>query len=325
LHPIGSSWIARHDNAAEADLNGCKSCHGADLRGSVLSRMLADRTLSAFGSKSWWRGFQVGCYNCHPGPDHESATSNRPAAVTSTSLTTPAGQSVSRTLAATDADNNSLTLRIVSQPGHGTAALSNRVATYHPNPGYVGSDRFTFAAWDGSTDSNLGVVDVAVTAGECLLAVSAVAPAEVQVGVSAPFRADAVLGGCNQPVTFEWTWGDGQSASTSPEVCRDFAAAGNVAWQVRATAGMTTKSLSGVVAVTATPVVSVPLTLTRTGGEVQIAWPATAVGYLLETAAHLGVTTWGPAPQTPFVVNGRFTVTLPATAAEQYFRLRQGP
>ena len=325
LHPIGSSWMSRHDNAAESNLNGCKRCHGADLRGTVLSRMLADRTLSAFGSKSWWRGFQVGCYNCHPGPDDEDATSNRPAVVTSASLTTPAGQSASRTLTATDADNNALTLRIVSQPQQGTVALSNRVATYHPNPGYVGADRFTFAAWDGSTDSNLGAVDVSVTAGDCLLTLSAVAPAEAQVGVSVPFRAQAALGGCNQPVTFEWTWGDGQSPSASPEVCRDFATPGTVAWQVRAAAGTTAKTLSGVVTVKATPVVPVPLTLTRTGGEVQIAWPATAVGYLLETTPHLGVTTWEPAPQTPVVVNDQFIVTVPATAAEQYFRLRQGP
>ena len=281
--------------------------------------------LSAFGSTSWWRGFQVGCDNCHPGPDDDDATSNRPAVVTSTSLTTSAGQSASRALAATDPDNHALTLRIVTQPQHGTVGLSHRVATYHPNAGFVGADRFTFAAWDGATDSNLGAVDVTVAAGDCLLTLSAVAAAEVQVGVSVPFRAHAVLGGCDQPVTFEWTWGDGQGPTASPEVCRSFATPGPVAWQVRAAAGTASKTLSGVITVRATPVVSVPLTLTRAGADVQIAWSATAVGYLLETTPHLGVTTWEAAPQPPVVVNSQFVVTVPATAAEQYFRLRQGP
>jgi hypothetical protein len=325
LHPIGASWISRHDNAAESNLNGCKLCHGADLRGTVLSRMLADRTLTAFGTKRWWRGFQVGCYNCHPGPNDDDATSNRPAVVTDANLTTPAGQSVSRTLTATDADNHPLNLRIVSQPMHGTVGLSNRLATYHPNPGYVGPDRFTFAAWDGSTDSNLGVVDVSVTAGDCVLTLSAIAPTEVEVGSSVPFRADSHLDGCDQVVTFEWTWSDGQSSTGSPAVCRSFPTAGDVTWQVRATAGTETRTLSGVVAVKQTPVVSVPLTLSRTGAEVRISWPAAAVGYLLETTPHVGVTVWEAASQTPVVVNGQFTVTVPATAAEQYFRLRKVP
>lgn len=325
LHPVGSAWISRHDNAAEANLDGCRLCHGADLRGTVLSRLLADRTLSAFGSKNWWRGFQVGCYNCHPGPDDDDATSNRPAVVTSASLTTTAGQAASHTLAATDADNNPLTVRIVAQPQHGTVGLNNRVATYHPDPGYVGADRFTFAAWDGSTDSNLGTVEVTVTPGDCQLTLTAVAPAEVQAGVPVPFRARATLAGCDQAVTFEWTWDDGQSASLSSEACRSFATAGNIAWQVLATAGTATQTLSGVLTVKASPVVPVPLRLTRTGADVLIAWPATAVGYVLETTPQLGVASWEPEPEPPVLINGQFTVTVPATAAEQYFRLRQGP
>jgi hypothetical protein len=65
-------------------------------------------------------------------------------------------------LSASDADRNTLTLRIVSQPAHGTVGLSGRTATYFPESGFSGSDSFTFAAWDGSTDSNLGSVAVSV-------------------------------------------------------------------------------------------------------------------------------------------------------------------
>jgi hypothetical protein len=66
-------------------------------------------------------------------------------------------------LAASDADGNALALRIVTQPAHGTAGLAGNLSTYRPEPGYTGSDQFTFAAWDGSTDSNLGTVRLSVT------------------------------------------------------------------------------------------------------------------------------------------------------------------
>jgi Bacterial Ig domain len=78
-------------------------------------------------------------------------------------------------LVATDADGNSLTLRVVSQPAHGTTALSGRQATYYPESGYQGADGFTFAAWDGQTNSNLGTVSVEVGAGSAPPSVSGIA------------------------------------------------------------------------------------------------------------------------------------------------------
>jgi hypothetical protein len=68
-------------------------------------------------------------------------------------------------LNAFDADGNALELRVVSQPVHGTAGLSGRTATYIPEAGFSGTDAFTFAAWDGSIDSNLGTVTVTVKGG----------------------------------------------------------------------------------------------------------------------------------------------------------------
>ncbi|MFZ2237876.1 MAG: Ig-like domain-containing protein [Dokdonella sp.] len=65
---------------------------------------------------------------------------------------------------ATDSDGNALTLRVVSQPVHGTTGLAGTTATYFPEVGYSGADAFTFAAWDGATDSNLGRVSITVTA-----------------------------------------------------------------------------------------------------------------------------------------------------------------
>jgi len=36
------------------------------------------------------------------------------------------------------------------------------VATFYPFAGFSGSDSFTYAAWDGSTNSNLGAGTVTV-------------------------------------------------------------------------------------------------------------------------------------------------------------------
>lgn len=84
--------------------------------------------------------------------------------MTSAGFSTISGKSKAVTLAASDADRNAVTLRIVSQPAHGTVALKGSVATYFPEPGFVGTDSFTFAAWDGSIDSNLARVTVTVAA-----------------------------------------------------------------------------------------------------------------------------------------------------------------
>lgn len=163
MHPIGQSWTNNHGDAAEG--NGrlaCRACHGADYRGTVLSYSKANRTLSGFGSHTFWTGFQIGCYNCHNGPGGGDGNSNH-APVASNVTAASNGTAVSMALVATDADGNALTLRIVSQTTHGTVGLSGTTATYHPDAGFDGTDTFTFAAWDGSTNSNLGRGTIAVT------------------------------------------------------------------------------------------------------------------------------------------------------------------
>ncbi|MBY0277770.1 hypothetical protein K2Z84_20745 [Candidatus Binatia bacterium] len=168
MHPVGQVWVQRHhdvvENGGAAVLAQCRSCHGADDRGTVLSRAQADRVLDAgeLGTKTIWRGFQIGCYGCHRGAQSDDRNPNR-AAVVSDATGTSNGAPVQIALAASDADGNPLTLRIVAQPAHGTTGLAGTIATYYPEPGYAGSDQFTFAAWDGSTDSNLGTVRLSVT------------------------------------------------------------------------------------------------------------------------------------------------------------------
>ena len=113
----------------------------------------------------YWRGFQVGCYNCHDGPRTERPIDNRAAQVQDAILSTSIDTPVAADLSASDGDGDSLTLRIVDQPAHGTVGLAGRKATYFPAPGFQGQDQFSFAAWDGKTDSNLGKVLVTVNGG----------------------------------------------------------------------------------------------------------------------------------------------------------------
>jgi Big-like domain-containing protein len=165
MHPVGQAWVsAHHDVIGEnGDPTPCQACHGIDYQGTVLSRAKAARTLSGeSGTKVLWAGFQIGCYTCHLGPHNDDPNPNRAAVVSGASTFTPVGVPVSIALGARDPDGDPLTLRIVSQPTHGTAGLSGRVARYIPEAGFVGIDRLTFAAWDGSTDSNLGTVTVNV-------------------------------------------------------------------------------------------------------------------------------------------------------------------
>ncbi len=165
MHPVGQAWVsAHHDVVGEnGDTTACQACHGIDYRGTVLSRAKASRTLSGeSGTKQVWAGFQIGCYTCHLGPHNDDPNPNRAAIVTGATVATPVGVPVAISLSARDPDGNPLTLRIVSQPDHGTTGLAGAQATYIPEPGFAGVDSFTFAAWDGSTDSNLATVYVHV-------------------------------------------------------------------------------------------------------------------------------------------------------------------
>jgi hypothetical protein len=159
MHPVGQSWVEDHADAVEGG-----GSHGADYRGTVLSFSKADRVLGTeFGTRNFWTGFQIGCYACHNGPSSDQPNPNH-AAVVENASSASGGLPVNIPLVASDADGDALTLRIVTQPVHGTVGLAGTMATYFPESGFSGADTFTFAAWDGDTDSNLGSVVVDVTA-----------------------------------------------------------------------------------------------------------------------------------------------------------------
>jgi len=199
MHPATTEWVIdKHkDMVSGGGVAQCLACHGADAKGTVLSYAQGDRTYNTpFGVKHFWRGFQISCYACHDGPSDDDPVNNTAPAVSDVLLTTPNDVPVATTLAGTDPNGNPLTLRIVSQPDHGTVALDGALATYLPEPGFLGSTSFTYAAWDGLTNSNLGTVTVEVTDPQC--------PAEIDAyGFGCPgtggFMPQASMSGCASP------------------------------------------------------------------------------------------------------------------------------
>ncbi len=251
MHPVGQAWVEDHKHVAEggggggdddaAFLDGgagatqCQACHGTDYRGTVLSRALGDRTVQAFGTKVFWKGYQIGCYTCHDGPDSEHRNPNSPPQVGDASAIS-SGDPVTIPLVATDADGQPLELRLVSPPSHGLAGVDGTTATYVPDPGFVGTDTFTYAAWDGMADSNLGTVTVTVTGtGGCTVACQATGPDRTAPGQSESFFATATLSGCSGDPSFAWDFGDGTGAS-GRTVQHAYAAPGTYTWSVTVTA-----------------------------------------------------------------------------------------
>ncbi|HQT93855.1 MAG TPA: PKD domain-containing protein [Thermoanaerobaculaceae bacterium] len=257
MHPVGQSWVSSHSDAAGDGRSAqCQACHGTDYRGTVLSRAQGDRTISAFGSKLFWKGFQVGCYTCHNGPGSESATANPPATVANASAATTGGAPVTIPLSATDPHGNQLTLLVVSQPANGTAGLTGTQATYYPDPSFNGTDTFTFAAWNGSTDSNLGTVTVTVGGGAtCTVTAQATVPSTGTVGQPLTFQGSATSQGCSNPVSYAWTFGD-SSSSSQQNPTHAYATANTYTWRLTATVGGSSNSVTGTLAVASTPACS---------------------------------------------------------------------
>jgi VCBS repeat-containing protein len=65
----------------------------------------------------------------------------------------------------TDADGDTLTHSVATNPTHGTLTLNaNGTFTYTPNPGYTGTDTFTYTSSDGNGGTDTATVTVTVLA-----------------------------------------------------------------------------------------------------------------------------------------------------------------
>jgi hypothetical protein len=66
MHTVGQSWVKSHEDVAENNAAQCTTCHGADYKGSVLSKTFTARSFNADGqTKNYAKGAVVGCYDCH--------------------------------------------------------------------------------------------------------------------------------------------------------------------------------------------------------------------------------------------------------------------
>ena len=63
MHPVGESrFISGHENLAENNRNQCRTCHGQNGQGTVLSKVSVNRTV---GSRTFTKGEQITCSRCH--------------------------------------------------------------------------------------------------------------------------------------------------------------------------------------------------------------------------------------------------------------------
>lgn len=67
-------------------------------------------------------------------------------------------------LEGTDTDNDSLSYRIITDPGHGDLSGSGNVYTYTPVSGFIGTDIFTYQVHDGAENSTVARVTLSVVA-----------------------------------------------------------------------------------------------------------------------------------------------------------------
>ena len=87
---------------------------------------------------------------------------NDPPVANNQSVTTIQDTPVNITLTASDIDGDPLTYNVLIFPANGTLSGIAPILTYTPNPGYTGSDSFTFKANDGLVDSNIATVSITV-------------------------------------------------------------------------------------------------------------------------------------------------------------------
>ena len=332
LHSVNQYWVEKHhDLMGNPDDGGhleCRACHGVNYRGTALARAGIDSTFNGRGSHHFWKGFQVGCYDCHNNPINSAQNTNRPPVVENVFTVTTASTPVPIVLPGTDPESRATAFRIVTQLTHGRASLAGRVATYFPAPGFIGIDSFNFSAQDDETESNLGTVDVLVDPGECQLTVSPVAPRAVFPNFFAPFRADALLSQCEGVIACEWDFGDGSSRETGAEVCHPYGAEGDYTWTLTVASEGLTYSTSGVVTVSALLGPPLNLSIENWGFQMNLAWPwdpiPTALEYSTDPANPYS---WIPLHDPPWFdpFSSSLSVQVFIFSEQQFFRLRRVP
>jgi hypothetical protein len=327
MHPIGANWISFHHDAIHGDVDRqkCAACHGADYRGSVLSKAQADRSFNVnldAGSftLNLFRGAQVGCYNCHNGPSTSSITTNAPPTATSVATNTFSGVPVALVLPVSGAG---AVARLITQPARGSVGLSNNVATYFPDAGFVGTDAFTFAAWDGRKNSLIATASVAVAQGPFGLAARAFAPAEWPAEWPAPFTVVSTVTNLTAPTVIAWNFGDGSAPDTAANAKHAYAEPGVYLWSVVAsvTDGLMQRVVTNTGSITIRP--AVQLSTTALPGGVSFAWQPAQADTVIEETTNLGpLTLWSPSTNATTVLSDGRLLFAPTAEPAKFFRAR---
>jgi hypothetical protein len=330
MHPVDALWAASHDQSSRSQ---CQACHGTDpistnqYRGTVLSWAQGNRSYRGDTSAQFWHGFQVSCYACHGGPNGTDGGNANPFPTVSNLLaSTTAGVPVPITLIGSAFNGGPVSFRVVSQPAHGTVALSGNTATYFPDPVFVGSDSFTYAAWDGSANSMLGTVALTTTSGQCLLGASVLVPAAAFPKSLVPFSALATLGECSSAISYDWDFGDGSPHGSATNVSHIYTNAADYTWKLTVAANGTNQIVTGVLAIS--PTLGPPLTLTVTpqAWSLNLAWPADAIPTTLETTADWTQPyAWQPDNDPVYSDGTNNNVQVNLLPGPQYYRLRRVP
>jgi Bacterial Ig domain/PKD domain len=331
MHPVGQAWANGHGDLIEGGMLTsiqCRACHGTDGRGTVLSRMQTSRTIATkenkYGTKQYWRGQAASCYDCHNGPNSGDPSVNTPPVVTSLVTNTDNATRVVIALTGSDGNGDTLAFRVVTQPEHGSVALSNNLATFFPEAGFVGTAQFTFAAFDGRTDSNLATGAVAVVQGPFGLSAKALVPPSYPAQWPAAFTAMAVASNIVAPVTHSWNFGDGSALESQSSTWHAYPAAGDFTWSLISSVSdglsIITVTNQGTIQVTApaTPNIAV------SGAALELSWPfSTADAVVEETFALSTVTAWNSTTNPPTLFGDQWLLTLPKTSNATFYRLRQ--
>jgi len=318
MHPIGQDWVSNHHNYIQGNTAQCGACHGTDYRGTVLSRAQASRSWSALGvTIAFNRGDTIGCYTCHLGPSEDSRNSSTPPSVANISTNTTNDKSVSLLLPVT---GSGATPRIVSQAANGSVGLNTNthVAIYFPNPGYVGSDRFTFSAYDGAKNSNLATGTVTVAQGPFSLSAAAHVPPTYPAAWPVGFTVVPTPVNNSGAVTFDWDFGDGSAHTTNQYALHAYALPGTYVWRVVSMVGAASTTNEGTIII-GNPV---KLGLTTVGRQMSFSWPNTTADTLLERSDVLGpAAVWLWVTNTPQIGSNSLSLTLPA--GDGFYRLRR--
>ena len=114
----------------------------------------------------------------------------------------------------TDVDGDALTAVLNTGPANGVLTLNaNGSFTYTPAAGFNGSDSFTYAANDGTVNSNVATVTITVNAVNVPPVANANGPYTGTVGLPVQFDGSASSDSDGTIADYAWTFGDGNSGT----------------------------------------------------------------------------------------------------------------